>query len=147
LVAICQFVQVQYTEVAESVGQGPGGKVANKDERAYIDVLFFSDRRTSNSASSLHPQSDRMCRRLLTSRSKRPDDAVSLRTDSRIHYLQFKFLPKPAGPPHSGTCSLQLVATEQPLAGHVRYEASPTICLGEHATAGQGLLGNLLGEN
>jgi hypothetical protein len=28
--------------------------VANKDERAYIDVLFFSNRRTSNSASSSH---------------------------------------------------------------------------------------------
>jgi hypothetical protein len=26
--------------------------VANKDERAYIDVLFFLNRRTSNSASS-----------------------------------------------------------------------------------------------
>jgi hypothetical protein len=28
--------------------------VANKDERAYIVVLFFSNRRTSNSASSFY---------------------------------------------------------------------------------------------
>jgi hypothetical protein len=41
--------------VAEgSARQAPGSKVANKDERAYIDVLFFLNRRTSNSASSSH---------------------------------------------------------------------------------------------
>ena len=37
-----------------SAGQAPGGGVANKDERAYIDVLSFLNSRTSNSASSSH---------------------------------------------------------------------------------------------
>jgi hypothetical protein len=37
-----------------SAGQVPGGKVTNGDERAYIDALFFPNRRTSNSASSFY---------------------------------------------------------------------------------------------
>jgi hypothetical protein len=34
------------------VGQALGGEVANEDERAYIDVVFIPNRRTSNLASS-----------------------------------------------------------------------------------------------
>jgi hypothetical protein len=50
---ICQFVEFQLQrQLRASAGQAPGGKVANKDEHACIDVVFFLNRRASHSASS-----------------------------------------------------------------------------------------------
>ena len=53
MAAIRQFVEVQLQRwLKDLAGQAPGSKVANKDERACIDVAFFPNRRTSDSASS-----------------------------------------------------------------------------------------------
>jgi hypothetical protein len=56
--AIRQFVEVQLHRVRRDSAEGPRAR-ANKDERAYIGVVFFLNRRTSNPASSSHAVSNR----------------------------------------------------------------------------------------
>jgi len=58
-----------------SARQAPGSKVARKDERAYIDVLAFSGRRTSNSASSFH-RADSNCKPDLRPMNTQKSDRV-----------------------------------------------------------------------